>query len=154
YMAPEHFEPSPRRIADAASGDVYALGLTLYELLTLQPAFAAGSTFRLIQDIKSRTPTRPRRLDSDIKPSLERIILTPIEKEQHDRYPSPEALASDLERFVAGERPRGTRVAPHHRVRSWIRRHPNATFSVVGMALAALTAAALAQFFAASESRF
>ena len=154
YMAPELFDSSHRRTADARRADIYALGLTLYELLTLRVAFDAASTFRLIRDIQTTAPPRPRKLDPRIPRDLERIILKSIEKEPDDRYPSAEALASDLERFLAGERPRATRVPLRHRVRSWVRRHPGGTLSMAGLVLAALVAVAVAQSLAVSESRF
>jgi len=154
YMAPEHFDSTHDRPVNATRGDIYALGLTLYELLTLRPAFAAGSTFRLIQDIQTKTPPRPHKLNASIPRDLERIILKAIEKEPDDRYPSAEALAADLERFLAGERPRATRVPLHHRVRSWVRRHPGGTLSMAGLILAALIAVAVVQSLSASESRF
>ena len=153
-MAPEHFDSTHDRPAQATGGDIYALGLTLYELLTLRPAFAAGSTFRLIQDIQTKAPPRPHKLNPSIPRDLERIILKAIEKEPDDRYPSAEALASDLERFLAGERPRATRVPLHHRVRSWVRRHPSGTLSLAGLVLAALIAVAVVRSLAGSESRF
>ncbi len=119
-------------------------------------AFDAASTFRLIRDIQTTAPRRPRKLDPRIPRDLERIILKAIEKEPNDRYPSAEALASDLERFLAGERPRATRVPLRHRVRSWVRRHPGGTLSMAGLVLAALVAVAVAvaQSLAVSESRF
>jgi len=154
YMAPERFDSTDDRPAQATGCDIYALGLTLYELLTLRPAFAAGSTFRLIQDIQTKTPPRPRKLNPSIPRDLERIILKTIEKEPGDRYPSAAALASDLERFLAGERPRSARVPLRHRLRSWVRRRPIETLSVAGLVLAALVAVVIIQSLAASESRF
>ena len=59
YMAPERF----RGEADARA-DIYALGLTLYELLTLRPAFASSDRLELIERIKTEEPARPRSLDA------------------------------------------------------------------------------------------
>src|SRR5262249_18349464 len=55
YMAPERF-----RGEGDSRADVYALGLTLYELLTLQPAFDSPDRLHLIEQIKTQDPRRPR----------------------------------------------------------------------------------------------
>ena len=56
YMAPERF-----RGEGDGRADVYALGLTLYELLTLRPAFDSPDRLELIERIKAADPPRPRR---------------------------------------------------------------------------------------------
>ena len=54
YMAPERF-----RGEGDARADVYALGLTLYELLTLRPAFDSRDRLKLIEQIKTDDALRP-----------------------------------------------------------------------------------------------
>src|SRR5262249_43055492 len=75
YMAPERC----RGQADARS-DVYALGLTLYELLTLRPAFAAADRLTLIDQIARLEPARPRTRDPRIPRDLETIVMKAIDK--------------------------------------------------------------------------
>src|SRR6185437_1582432 len=94
YMAPERF-----RGAGDARADVYALGLTLYELLTLEPAFDAPDRLRLIEQVKSEDPIRPRLVDSRIPRDLETVVLKAIDKDAKLRYQSAEELAEDLRRF-------------------------------------------------------
>src|SRR5205807_6340254 len=76
YMAPERF----RGEADARS-DLYALGLTLYELLTLRPAFDQEDRDRLILQVTTEVPPRPRSLNPEIPRDLETIVLKAIEHE-------------------------------------------------------------------------
>src|SRR5262249_37310666 len=96
YMAPERF----RGDADARS-DLYALGLTLYELLTLRPAFEREARDRLIHQVTAGVPPRPRTLNSEIPRDLETIVLKAIENDPARRYQDADELAEDLELFLA-----------------------------------------------------
>ena len=79
-MAPERF-----RGEGDARADIYALGLTLYELLTLQPAFETSDRLKLIERVKTEEPPRPRSLDGRIPRDLETIVLKAIEKDPEQR---------------------------------------------------------------------
>jgi serine/threonine protein kinase len=120
YMAPEQL----RGAADARS-DVYALGLTMYELLTLQPAAASpahrpDSTGRPV----SLEPIPPRKIDATIPRDLETIVLTCLAAEPARRYQSAEALATDL-RCCLQDRPiRARRASWSERAGRWCRRNP------------------------------
>jgi WD40 repeat protein/serine/threonine protein kinase len=119
YMAPEHF----RGECDARA-DVYALGLTLYELLVLRPAFDGQDRMHLVDQIGHQEPARPRVLDSRIPRDLETILMKAIEKEPRRRYPSAEALAGDLRRYLADEPIQARRIGPLERLGRWGRRNP------------------------------
>ena len=95
YMAPEQFSGQ----ADARS-DIYSLGLTLYELLTLRPAFEANSRSSLIAKIAHGEPPGPRKLNPAIPRDLETIVLKAMAREPRDRYPTAGELARDLECFL------------------------------------------------------
>jgi serine/threonine protein kinase len=111
YMAPERFEGR----ADPRS-DVYSLGLTLYELLTLRPAFSDSDRARLIQRVQQESPAAPRKIDARIPRDLDTIIQRAVAKESDQRYATAETLAEDLRRFLADRTilalPRFCRAAP------------------------------------------
>ena len=106
YMAPERFlgRSEPR-------SDVYGLGLTLYEMLTLRPAFAASDRARLVERVQHEEPARPRKLDPQIPRDLETVVLKAIAKDPGRRYATATAMAEDLRRFLA-DRPVKARRAP------------------------------------------
>ena len=126
YTAPERF----RRWCDNRS-DLYSLGLTLYELLTLRPAFDAVDRGLLLRTLIEDTPPRPRSLAREIPRDLETIVLKLIEKEPGHRYPSSEDLADDLERFLDGQPILARRLNPARRVWSWARKHRVRSIAVV-----------------------
>jgi serine/threonine protein kinase/WD40 repeat protein len=119
YMAPERFAGR----ADARS-DVYSLGLTLYELLALRPAFGESDRARLIERVLHETPAAPRRLDPALPRDLETIVLKATARESEQRYPTAAALAEDLRQFLAGRPIRARRTGPLERCWRWCRRNP------------------------------
>jgi serine/threonine protein kinase len=134
YMAPERF----RGECDTRA-DVYALGLTLYELLVLRPAFDSQDRLHLVDQIGRQEPTRPRVLDARIPRDLETIIMKAIEKDPRRRYASAAALAEDLRRFLADEPIQARRIGPLERLGRWGRRNP----LVAGLSAAIVLVAAL-----------
>jgi WD40 repeat protein len=143
YMAPERF----RGECDARA-DVYALGLTLYELLVLRPAFAAGDRLRLMEHIARQEPPRPRALDARIPRDLETVVLKAMDKDPRRRYPSAAALAEDLRRFLADEPIRARRLGPLERL--WRRARRNPAIAGLSAAVALLLAVSLVGFTVAT----
>lgn len=141
YMAPEQLEG----ISDRRT-DVYSLGLTLYELLTLRPAFDASNRGKLLSQVSQNTPPRPRSLDRSIPRDLETIVLKATAREPERRYQSAGDLAEDLERFLE-DRPISARRASlvEHGWR-WCRRNP-ALASVSFLALTLLVVVATGMSF-------
>ena len=135
YMAPERYDG----LCDARA-DIFALGLTIYELLTLRHAFEADDSRELIRQIREDHPLRPRSLDGRVPRNLEAIVLKAIAKDPDDRYPSAEAMAADLQRFLDC---RPVAARPLGRVGVgclWCRRNPGWATAVAAttLALAAL----------------
>src|SRR5262249_36223032 len=105
YMAPERF----RGWSDPRS-DVYSLGLTLYEMLLLRPAFEVDVRPKLVPRVTRGDPVPPGQVGRKIPRALEPIALKAIDKEPSRRYQSAGELAADLRRFVEDEPIRARRV--------------------------------------------
>ena len=121
YASPEQALARPGVIDHRT--DVYSLGATLYELLTLQPIFDGKDRNRLLAQIATDDPVSPRRLDPTISPELETIVLKACAKERDDRYLSARDLAEDLKRFL-DDRPILARPpSPIERLLKLARRH-------------------------------
>jgi len=138
YMAPELFEGK----ADARS-DIYALGMTLYELLTGRPAYAETDRRRLIWLVTQVAPPRPRKLAPEIPRDLETIVLKSIARDPAHRYQTAQELALDLQCFLEDRPIRARRVGELERIWRWCRRN-RAIASLSGMALVLLVLVALA----------
>ena len=95
YLAPESLEGK----YDQRS-EVYCLGLTLYELATLQPAYAKGTTAEIIGAIATSSPPSPRKVNSKIPIDLSTIIDKAIARDPSARYQTAEAMRADLLAFI------------------------------------------------------
>jgi serine/threonine protein kinase len=129
YMAPERFGG-----ACDARADIYSLGLTLYELLTLQPAFAGTDQARLMDQVRYEEPARPRSFDPAVPRDLETVVLKAMDKDPARRYQTAADLADDLQRFLGDVPVWARRPTPLERLWRWCRGHPG---------MAALSAALL-----------
>jgi tRNA A-37 threonylcarbamoyl transferase component Bud32 len=121
YMAPEQARAEK---ALTVAADVYGLGAILYELLTGRPPFRAATELDTILQVLDRDPPRPRMLNPQIDRDLEAICLKCLEKRPQDRYASAEALAEDLERWLAGQTVRARRAGLGKRLLKWVKRNP------------------------------
>jgi len=119
YMAPERFQG----VSDAHC-DVYSLGLTLYELLTLRAPFDSDDRGLLISMITHDDPVRPRRVDRNIPKDLETIVLTTIAKEPAMRYRSAMDLRNDLQNYLDGKPIHARRSSLREQAWLWFQRNP------------------------------
>ncbi|TWT90124.1 Serine/threonine-protein kinase PrkC [Pseudobythopirellula maris] len=156
YMSPEQ----ARGRGDLVDGrtDVYALGATLYELLTLCPAHAfddtAAGARALAERIGSSPPVAPRRLNQAIPIDLETIILKAMETSRDDRYTTAQALADDLRRFLDGKPTVARRPGLVERSAKWLaRRRGVAAAAAAALFVTAAVSAASAVWVGAHARR-
>src|SRR5579884_2790893 len=143
YMAPERFDGRSQ-----PQSDVYSLGLTLYEMLTLRPAFNDANRAQLIEKVLHEPPVPPRKHDPHIPRDLETIVLKCLAKDPVDRYASAEVLAEDVRRFLAN-RPIKARRAPwYERTWRWCRRNQAVACLLAAVAGLLLAVTAVSTFAA------
>ena len=134
YMAPERFAGK----CDARS-DVYALGLTLYELLALRPAFEATDRHELMRRVMSEVPQSLRGLVPNLPRDLGTIVEKAIDRDPARRYPTAAALADDLQRFLDDKPIKARRVTVAEQSLRWARRNPAVASLAAGLLLALIT---------------
>jgi serine/threonine protein kinase/WD40 repeat protein len=143
YLPPEAFEGH----ADCRS-DVYSLGLTLYELLALRPAFDETDRNRLIKQVTSADPARLDKVNAAIPRDLVTIVHKAIEREPAHRYATAAELAADLQRFLDDEPIRARRIGIAERFGRWCRRNPVVAGLSAAVMLTLLAGTALSTYFA------
>ena len=138
YMSPEQARTTGR--IDGRT-DVYSLGATLYELLTLRPPFDGQSAAELLDQIGRDEPVPPRKLEPRVPRDLETIVLKALAKRPVDRYGSASDLAEDLARFLRYAPVRARRISPFGRLWRVARRHPQiaAVTTVAAATILAIT---------------
>jgi serine/threonine protein kinase/tetratricopeptide (TPR) repeat protein len=137
YMSPEQALGRPGLVDHRT--DVYSLGATLYELITLRPAFPGSDRQDLLRRIDREEPPRPRSVDPTVPVPLEAVVLKAMAKHPADRYGCALELAADLRRFIAGQR---VSARPPSRLtlgRRWAMRHPGTVLLAAVAATVLLT---------------
>lgn len=107
-----------------ARSDVYSLGLTLYELLLLRPAFDAPSRPALLNQLVSKRPSLLRRINPNVPRDLETIVMKAIEADPERRYQTAADLTADLKCFLEKRPISARRTLAAERFARWCRRHP------------------------------
>jgi len=118
YMAPEQFGGQ----ADERT-DVHGLGLVLYEMLTLRPAFAADSRGELVDRVKNQEPVAAGRLRPGVPKDLETIVRKATAKDPRHRYATAGELRDDLDRFLQDRPIRARPVSTLESGWRWCRRN-------------------------------
>jgi WD40 repeat protein/serine/threonine protein kinase len=154
YMSPEQ-ALAKRMIVDERT-DIYSLGVTLYELLTLEPAFAGTDRQEVLRKIAFDDPKPPRRLNKAIPWEMETIVLKAMEKNPDDRYATAQELVDDLGRYLEEKPIRARRPTPLQRARKFARRHRGVTVTTIlftlGLLVTAVAALAVTNSLVRQES--
>jgi serine/threonine protein kinase len=141
YMSPEQ-ALAKHDLVDHRT-DIYSLGVTLYELLTLEPPFAGKDREELLRQIAFEEPRALGRLNKAIPAELATIVMKAMEKDPEDRYTTAGELADDLRRFLRDEPIRARPLGVVRRLGRWCRRRRAVvTTAAVGVVLVLLTAVA------------
>ena len=149
YMSPE--QANGERFVDPRS-DVYSLGITIYELITLRPAFQETERGVLLKQVIEHDPPSPRKYNPAIPLDLERIVLKSIAKEPNDRYSSAQTLADDLQRFLEQRPIKARPLSRFSRTWRWCRRSPSFASAVASAFFLLMCIAGMAVTFALRET--
>jgi serine/threonine protein kinase len=149
YMSPE--QASGQRVLLDHRTDVYSLGATLYELLTLEPIFPGRSSQELLHQIVHDEPRGPRLLEKTVPVELETIVLKAVSKSPADRYGSAKEFAADLKRYLQDKPVLARRPSLLDRGRKWSRRHPSVIAAGLLLLLVCIAALLINNWMIAKE---
>jgi eukaryotic-like serine/threonine-protein kinase len=150
YMSPEQ-ALARRGVVDQRT-DIYALGATLYELLTLRPPFDGRDHQELLRQIALDEPVPPRRFNPAVPSDLETILLKAMAKEPSSRYTTAQELAADFRRFLADQPILARRPKMPERALRWARRHGELVATAAAILLLALTVGTAASWAQARKT--
>src|SRR4249920_2121675 len=122
YMSPEQITAGRAPLNHRT--DIYSLGATLYELLTLQRPFTGERRDEVIAQIMHKEPIAPRKVNAKVPVDLETICLKCLEKDPDRRYQTAGALAEDLRCYVNRFAISARRAGPVQRLVKWVKRRP------------------------------
>jgi serine/threonine protein kinase len=151
YMSPEQITAG-RTPLDHRT-DVYSLGATLYQMLTLQPPFAAERRDQMLAQVLHKEPTPPRRVNKKAPIDLETICLKALEKDPDRRYQTAGQLAKDLRHYVNRFAITARRTGPVGQLQKWVRRNPGLAAGLGCTVLATAAAVLIAYRGYAVEQR-
>ena len=149
YMSPEQALALHARIDHRT--DIYSLGVTLYELLTLEPAFKGTDPHTLIEAIAERDPVLPHSLNPAIPTELETVVLKAMAKQPGERYSNAAELADDLERFLEDRPVLARRPSLIKCTTKWMHRHRGLVWSAAGALLLAFVGLVIGTILIARE---
>jgi len=150
YASPE--QVSGQRVMLDPRTDLYSLGATFYELITLRPVFTGTTRHALLQQILNHDPVAPRSIDRFIPPELETILLKLLSKRPEERYGSAQEVADDLHRFLRDEPILAQPPSLIERVRKWGRRHPSYVVALVIVMFAIIVTSGVSNYLIAQAN--
>ena len=150
YMSPQQAAGGAKQLTPAA--DVYSLGAILYELLTGQPPFALETALATLQAVREQEPRRPSTVNTHIDRDLEVVCLKCLDKDPARRYETAQALADDLERWLAGRPILARPAGPAERLWRWCKRKP-VVAALAATVIVSLVAGTVISAYFAIEAR-
>jgi serine/threonine-protein kinase len=150
FMSPEQAAGRVDLIGPAS--DVYSLGATLYNLLTGRPPFEGADIFTTIDKVKRGAFPPPRAVNPRVPPPLEAVCRKAMALRIDDRYPTPRALADDLEHWLADETVSAYREPAHLWLARWGRRHRPAVAGGAALLLTAVVALSVSTVLISREA--
>ncbi len=141
YMSPE--QALAKRVPVDHRTDVYSLGVTLYEALTLEQAFPGDDPHAVIEQIAFKDPVPPRRLNRVVPPELETVLMKAVAKDPGARYATAQEMADDLRRYLEDKPVLARRPSVARRAARWIRRRGKLAAAAALIVLLAGTVLAL-----------
>lgn len=157
YMSPE--QTLGKGVVVDHRSDIYSLGITLYELLALRPAFDGSNRQKLLTQIALDDPPRLRKVNRFVPRELETIIHKAIAKRPDDRYLTAQDFAEDLKCFLLDKPIKAKPASRFDQARKWARRHREMVAAVAATLMVAAVVAGVLMWkersdtFAALESR-
>lgn len=151
YMPPEQAEARHESVCFAS--DVYALGATLYYLLTSSPPFRGETRLDVLDQVRKGEPLSPRILNPKVPRELETICMKCLEKEPSRRYATAKLLADDLDRFLRDEPILARPPSLPRRVVRWVRKSKRLAASIAACLVFAITVTAGASVIAVAAKR-
>ena len=149
YMSPE--QAMGQSVLVDHRTDVYSLGVTLYELLALQPAFSGEDGPALLRQIEQQEPRPLRQLQPKVPADLETVVLKAMAKRREERYATAQEFADDLRRVLEGKPTLAKPPTIAERLRKWTRRHRRAVAVAVAVCLFAMLGMAASTLLIARE---
>jgi WD40 repeat protein len=128
-MSPE--QALAKRVVIDHRTDVYSLGATLYELLTLHPVFEGNDQQELLRQIAFSEPRPLRKRNAAMPRELETIVLKALSKDPSSRFTTAQELADDLRRFLEDRPIKAKRPTMGQRAAKWARRHTAVVYSAL-----------------------
>ncbi len=150
YMSPEQWRPD-----DTEPGphiDIWALGVILYELVSLRRAFAGETILDIGLKVVHEEPAPLRDLVKNVPVDLVRICETAMRKDPADRYPTARAFADDLRRWLRREPTEARGYVKFRRPLLWVTRNKWLTFAMT-LTVMALVAVGFLQTHAAKQDK-
>jgi len=125
-MPPE--QAAGKSVTTAA--DIYALGAILYELIVGRPPYQGDTTVQVVMQVVEGPPAPPHKINPAVDPDLELICLKAMEREPSERYSSAQAMASDLESWMAGDSISVRPPSFQAKISGWLKRNQSLAYGV------------------------